>query len=108
MSFGIGTQFTATLAPSETQTWFTWGWDPNDLIIWSIRPISSPAQVELDQLQVECEESGFTYWLTITNSGPWPATFEARYYFKSIIPENAWRSAGPNHLSGCIIQVCVD
>jgi photosystem II stability/assembly factor-like uncharacterized protein len=108
MSFGIGTQFTATLAPSETQTWFTWGWDPNDLIIWSIRPISSPAQVKLDQLQVECEESGFTYWLTITNSGPWPATFEARYYFKSIIPENAWRSAGPNHLSGCIIQVCVD
>ncbi len=33
MSVGIGTQFTASLAAGQTQTWFTWGWDPNYLVI---------------------------------------------------------------------------
>jgi len=108
MSVGIGTQFTATLAPGQGQTWFTWGWDPNYLVIWSARPTTQPAQVRLDQVSVEYEELGITYWLTVTNTGSWPATFEARYYFKTIIDEDAWRSLGPDHISGCMIQVATD
>jgi hypothetical protein len=108
MSFGIGTQFTASLNPGQTQTWFTWGWDPNYLIIWSIRPTIAPAQVRLEKVQISYDQFGATYFLTISNTGPWPATFEAKYYFKTIVQEANWRSLGPNHLSGCMIQVLVD
>ena len=108
MSVGIGTQFTASLAAGQTQTWFTWGWDPNYLVIWSIRPTAQPAQVRLTQVGLEYSTQGVTYWLTIANTGSGPAMFEARYYFKTVIPEDAWRSLGPDHLSGCMIQVAVD
>jgi hypothetical protein len=108
MSFGIGIQFTASLSPGQTQTWFTYGWDPNYLVIWSIRPTTLVAQVRLDEVSIEYGELGFTYWLTITNSGSSPATFEARYYFKTVIPEANWRNLGPDHLSGCMIQVAID
>ena len=108
MSVGVGMQFTASLAPGQTQTWFTWGWDPNYLVIWSTRPLTQPAQVRLDQVSLEYTDLGITYWLTVTNTGPWPATFEARYYFKTIVDESAWRTLGPDHLSGCMVQVAVD
>jgi hypothetical protein len=108
MSFGIGTQFTASLNSGQTQTWFTWGWDPNYIVIWSVRPTVSPAQVRLERLQISYDQFGATYHLTISNTGPWPATFEAKYYFKTIVQEADWRSLGPNHLSGCMIQVLPD
>jgi hypothetical protein len=108
MSVGIGTQFTASLAAGQTQTWFTWGWDPNYLVLWSIRPTSQSGQVRLDQVSLEYANVGITYSLMITNTGGTPATFEARYYYKTIIPEVAWRSLGPDHLSGCMIQVAID
>jgi hypothetical protein len=108
MSFGIGTQFTASLNPGQTLTWFTWGWDPNYLVIWSVRPINSPAQVRLERVQISYGEFGATYNLTISNTGSWPASFEAKYYFKTIVQEANWRSLGPDHLSGCMIQVVVD
>jgi hypothetical protein len=108
MSFGVGTQFTASLNAGQTQTWFTWGWDPNHLVFWSIRPTNSPAQVRLERVQISYDQFGATYTLTISNTGPWPASFEAKYYFKTIIQEANWRSLGPNHLSGCMVQVVVD
>lgn len=108
MSFGVGTQFTATLNPGQTQTWFTWGWDPNYLLIWSVRPVNSPAQVRLERVQISYDQFGATYNLTISNTGPWPASFEAKYYFKTIVQEANWRSLGPDHLSGCMVQVVVD
>lgn len=108
MSVGIGTQFAASLAPGQTQTWFTWGWDPNYFLIWSVVPTNSPGQVRLESVQVAYEATGVTYFLTISNTGPWPATFQANYYFKTIVPEADWRSLGPNHISGCIVQVALD
>jgi hypothetical protein len=108
MSVGVGTQFTANLPSGQTQTWFTWGWDPNYLVIWSARPTTQAAQVRLDAVSLEYGELGITYWLTITNTGSAPATFEARYYFKTIIPEGEWRSLGPANISGCIVQVAID
>src|SRR5439155_22797344 len=67
-----------------------------------------PAQVRLDKVWLEYGNVGLTYWLTITNTGAWPATFEAKYYYKTIIPEANWRSLGPDHLSGCVVQVAID
>jgi hypothetical protein len=95
MSVGIGTQFAASLAPGQTQTWFTYGWDPNYFLVWSILPTNSPGQVRLERVQIAYEATGVTYFLTIANTGPWPATFEANYYFNTIIPEGEWRNLGP-------------
>src|SRR5262249_26223522 len=108
MSVGIGTQFTATLSPGQTQTWFTYGWDPNYFVMWSIRPTTQSAQVRLSQVSIEYGELGLTYNLTITNNGSTPATFEGKYYYKTIIREADWRNLGPDHLSGCMIQVAID
>jgi photosystem II stability/assembly factor-like uncharacterized protein len=108
MSVGIGTQFTATLSPGQTQTWFTYGWDPNYLVIWSIRPTTQSAQVRLTQVFIDYGELGLTYNLTITNSGSTQASFEGKYYYKTIIREGDWRNLGPDHLSGCMIQVAID
>lgn len=108
MSTGIGTLFTASLGPGQTQTWFNWGWDPNYFLIWSVRPTISPAQVSLDRVQVSYTEVGITYFLTISNTGPWPANFEVKYYFKTIVQESQWRSLGPNNISGCVTQVALD
>jgi hypothetical protein len=96
MSVGIGTQFFASLAPGQTQTWFTYGWDINYFLIWSIRPTNSPAQVRLERVQIAYGATGNTYFLTIANTGPRPATFEAKYYFKTVIPEGDWCNVGPD------------
>ena len=77
----INTQFTATLAPGQTGSWFTWGWPTNWFVVWSIRPLTNGGQVTLDTLDVELAPPGFTYTLSITNTGSEPATFEARYGF---------------------------
>lgn len=105
MSLGIGTQFTATLSAGQTQTWFTWGWDPNYLVFWPIRPTTQSGQVRLDSVSMQHTNVGITYNLTITNIGPSTAAFEPKYYFKTIIAEGDWQSVGPDHLSGCIVQV---
>lgn len=104
MSVGIGTQFAASLAPDQTQTWFTYGWDPNHFLIWSILPTNSPDQVRPERVQIAYEATGVTHFLTIANTGPWPASSEANYYFKTIIPEGEWRNLGPPHISGCITR----
>ncbi|HEV2379766.1 MAG TPA: hypothetical protein VG206_08200 [Terriglobia bacterium] len=95
MSVGIGTQFAASLAPDQTQTWFTYGWDPNHFLIWSILPTNSPDQVRPERVHIAYEATGVTHFLTIANTGPWPASSEANYYFKTIIPEGEWRNLGP-------------
>jgi hypothetical protein len=75
------TQFTATLNPGQGHSWFTWGWPTNWFVVWSVRPLTDGGQVMLDSVDVELGPPGYTYTLTITNTGPQPATFEARYGF---------------------------
>ena len=79
----IVTQFTGTLAPGETQNWFTWGWPQNWFVVWSVRPTTDQGEVSLDSLDVELEPTGITYHLSITNTGSQPASFEAKYGFVS-------------------------
>jgi hypothetical protein len=77
----IVTQFTATIGAGQGHTWFTWGWPRNWFVVWSIRPLTNGGQVILDSVDVELAPPGFTYHLTISNPGPNPATFEAKYGF---------------------------
>ena len=77
----INTQFTATLGPGQGGSWFTWGWPQNWFVVWSVRPLTNGAQVRLDSVDVQLGPPGFTYSLTVTNTGSQPATFEARYGF---------------------------
>lgn len=74
-----GTQFTGTLQPGQTQKWFTFNWSPTWVIKWSIRPTTAGGKLTWSE---EIERGGnntFTYWLTITNTGPAATDFEARF-----------------------------
>jgi hypothetical protein len=74
-----GTQFTGTIQPGQTQLWFTFGWSPNWLLQWSVRPTTAGGKLTWTQ---EIERAGngtFTYWLRITNTGSVATAFEARY-----------------------------
>ena len=92
----------------KLRLWYTFAWDPNQLVIWSIRPTTYPAQVRLESVQVTSDDSGLTYWLTITNNGAGAAAFEAKFYYHTIVDEGNWQSLGPNHMSGCMTQVAID
>jgi hypothetical protein len=75
----VGTQFTGTIQPGETQLWFTFNWAPDWLVQWSVRPTTAGGKVIWTQ---EIERAGngtFTYWLRITNTGSAATAFEARY-----------------------------
>ena len=46
----FGTQFTGSVNPGQTRTWFTHSWNANHNVVWMIIPTSpavdGPAQVE--------------------------------------------------------------
>lgn len=107
MSAGVGTQFTATLEAGHRATWFTFAWDPNLFVKWSIRPTSFASDVRLEKVEVSRDELGLVYWLTISNAGHTRETFEAKYYYNTEVPEGRWRSVGPrNHISSAQYSVC--
>lgn len=82
-----GTQFTATLAPNQTQTWFTHSWPSHWFIVWTAVPtapvIDGPAQVELTvRLSRQADRADarlVKYHLTARNLTGNTVTFQARY-----------------------------
>ena len=74
----VGTQFTATLNPGQTRTWFTWGWSPTWHVTWSLRPTTNGGKVRWD-VAVERAAGGLTYHITVTNMAAVATTFEANY-----------------------------
>jgi len=75
----VGTQFTGTIQPGETQQWFTFNWASEWLIQWSVRPTTAGGKVTWTQEIARADNGTFTYWLTIRNTGSVPTNFEARY-----------------------------
>ena len=76
---GSGTQFNGVIAPGVTQNWFTHSWDPNQLVIWSVRPTTVNGRISYS---VEIERGSnnlLTYWIIITNVGSITTDFEAQY-----------------------------
>lgn len=74
----VGTQFTASLNPGQTGTWFTWGWSPDWFVNWSLRPTTNGGRIRWS-VETERAASGLTYHLSVTNVGGAATSFEARY-----------------------------
>lgn len=75
----VAMQFTGTLSPGQTGTWFTFGYPPSWNVEWFIRPTTAGGKV---RASIETELSGdsnYTYWITVTNTGPISTNFEAKY-----------------------------
>ncbi len=78
----VGVQFTGSLAPNQTQRWFTFNWPQFWHVIWYPIPITpKPGAAELQwNVQVErADANNITYWLTVTNLTAAPINFEGRY-----------------------------
>lgn len=78
----VGVQFNGSLAPNQTQRWFSFDWPAQWHVVWHVMPTTPiPGQAELDW-DVEVERSdadNVTYWLKVTNLTANPVDFEARY-----------------------------
>ena len=75
-----GVQYTATLAPGASITPVTFGWSPNQAMIWVARPVSINARLFL-RTEVERDSDGnLAYWLTVTNVGTIATEFNLVYY----------------------------
>jgi hypothetical protein len=75
-------QFTGTLAPNESQLWFTYGWPVDQDYAWLVMPTTaSPGAPEVDwEVEIErASDTSITYWLTIKNLTGNTIDFEARY-----------------------------
>jgi hypothetical protein len=77
-----GVQFTGSLTPNQTQSWFTWGWNPALHVVWYVMPITpKPGAPELEW-SVRVERSNATqctHWITVHNLSNVAVSFEGRY-----------------------------
>jgi hypothetical protein len=77
-----GIQWTGSLAGNETRRWFTFNWPATWHMVWTVMPTSPrPGGPQLTwTVQVErANAERVTYWITVRNLTPDPATFEGRY-----------------------------
>lgn len=73
------TQWTANINPGQTQNWFTYNWSPGWLVAWSVRPTTAGGKLR-SEVSVERAANGtFTYWISVTNTGPVATAFEGKY-----------------------------
>ena len=77
-----GVQFTGTLAPNQTHSWFTWGWNPASHVVWYIVPVTPRSGAPELEWTVQVERANatqVTYWITVKNLTGVNVTFEGRY-----------------------------
>ncbi len=76
-----GVQFTGSLAPNQTQRWFTFNWPAAWHVVWYMVPTSVQSVPEVSwSVAVERQDATrCTYWLTVANVTASPVTFEGRY-----------------------------
>ena len=77
-----GTQFRGTLAPNQTQRWFTFNWSASEHVLWEVMPTTArpgAAQIDWDVAIERADATHITYWITIVNLTANAVQFEARY-----------------------------
>ena len=77
-----GTQFRGTLAPNQTQRWFTFNWSAAQHVIWEVVPTTArpgAAEVDWDVALERADDAHVTYWITISNLTNASVQIEARY-----------------------------
>jgi len=78
----IGVQFTGTLAPNQTQRWFTYGWQSDWDVSWMVVPTTAQpgsAHVQWDVATERAADNSITYWITVQSLTSDTFDFEARY-----------------------------
>lgn len=75
----VGTQWTATINPGQTQLWFTYGWPVDWFVTWSLRPTTAGGKINWGVAIEHGAANTFPYWITVTNIGPVTTGFEAKY-----------------------------
>jgi hypothetical protein len=75
-------QFIGTLAPNQTQRWFTFGWPASWHVVWYMVPttvmLGNPS-IDWDVAVERADTNNCTYWLTVKNLSGSTVTFEGRY-----------------------------
>lgn len=77
-----GTQFTGTLQPGQSQTWFTHSWPAAWHVDWLVRPTTVAGGGPKIEWSVRTERPAadlITYWITVRNVAAQAVSFEARY-----------------------------
>jgi hypothetical protein len=77
-----GVQFRGTLAPNQTQRYFTFNWSAPQHVLWEVVPDTArpgAAQVDWDVAIERADTNHVTYWITVTNLTPSSMQFELRY-----------------------------
>jgi hypothetical protein len=78
----LGVQFTGTVPANSSRKWFTFNWNANWQVLWSVVPTSPrPGAPQIEySIEVERASTGFiTYWVSIRNLTNVPVNIEARY-----------------------------
>jgi hypothetical protein len=77
-----GVQFRGNLTPNQTHSWFTFGWNANQHVLWEMVPDTPRAgapQISWSVAIERYEAAHVTYWITATNLTNQPLQFEGRY-----------------------------
>lgn len=77
-----GVQFTGSLSPNQTRSWFTFNWPATWNILWTVMPTNFiPGAPQLTwKVEVERASAEYvTYWIKVTNLTNQTITFEGRY-----------------------------
>jgi hypothetical protein len=76
-----GVQFTGSLAPNQTQRWFTFNWNAAWHVIWYMVPTSpqNAPEVSWSVAVQRADANNCTYWITVSNLTAATVTFEGRY-----------------------------
>jgi hypothetical protein len=78
----VGVQFTGTVPPSSTRTWFTFRWPAHWHVAWTVVPTTPKPggpQISWDVRVERAEDAYITYWISITNHTSQEVGIEARY-----------------------------
>jgi hypothetical protein len=77
-----GVQWFGSLGAGQTAQWFTWGWNPDWHVLWTVMPLTPcPGSPQLTwSVRVErASATQCTYWILVTNLKSEPVKFEGRY-----------------------------
>jgi hypothetical protein len=77
-----GTQFTGSLAPNATNTWFTFNWPSDWHVVWYAMPTApygGGAQVDWSVTIARGDATHTTYWITVRNLTAQTVNFEGRF-----------------------------
>ena len=83
MAIRFGTQFTGTVVPNSTRTWFTHSWNAENNVVWSCIPtapvVDGPAQLEWTVRAARQTATLVKWFISVRNVSHAPVSFQARY-----------------------------